>query len=155
MKIAIAADHAGFALKEKLRQQLAIEGHEVLDFGPASGEPCDYPDFAQPVARDVAQGRSDRGILVCATGIGMAMAQVIANLFQRQTLLQEVRRAGMTQGVGAVVRQGGAHRTQAPRDDQVEGAAGHRAEGRVTGDEHLAERRWRPCLAQVAVGHFV
>ncbi len=74
MKIAIAADHAGFALKEKLRQRLADEGHEVVDFGAASPESCDYPDFAQPVARDVAQGRSDRGILVCSTGIGMAMA---------------------------------------------------------------------------------
>jgi ribose 5-phosphate isomerase B len=74
MKIAIAADHAGFALKEKLRQKLAGEGHEVVDFGTASAESCDYPDFAQPVGRDVAQGRSDRGILVCSTGIGMAMA---------------------------------------------------------------------------------
>jgi ribose 5-phosphate isomerase B len=46
----------------------------VVDFGTASAESCDYPDFAQPVARDVAQGRSDRGILVCSTGIGMAIA---------------------------------------------------------------------------------
>ena len=74
MKIAVAADHAGFALKEKLRQRLAQEGHEVIDFGANSTESCDYPDFAQPAARDVAQGRSDRGILVCSTGIGMAMA---------------------------------------------------------------------------------
>jgi len=74
MRIAIAADHAGFALKEKLRQKLAEEGHEVVDFGPGTAESCDYPDYAQPVAREVAQGRSDRGILVCSTGIGMAMA---------------------------------------------------------------------------------
>jgi len=74
MKIAIAADHAGFALKEKLRQRLAAEGHELIDFGTGSGESCDYPDFAQPVAREVSRGRSDRGILVCSTGIGMAMA---------------------------------------------------------------------------------
>ena len=74
MKISIAADHAGFALKEKLRQRLASEGHEVVDFGPESAASCDYPDFAQPVGRDVAQGRADRGILVCSTGIGMAMA---------------------------------------------------------------------------------
>ena len=74
MKLAIGADHAGFALKEKLRQRLAAEGHEVIDFGATSPESCDYPDFAQPVARDVAQGRSDRGILICSTGIGMAMA---------------------------------------------------------------------------------
>ena len=74
MKIAIAADHAGFILKEKLRQRLAQDGHQVVDFGTNSGESCDYPDFAQPAARDVAQGRSDRAILVCSTGIGMAMA---------------------------------------------------------------------------------
>ena len=74
MKIAVAADHAGFALKEQLRRRLAQEGHEVVDFGATSAESCDYPDFAQPAARDVAQGRSDRGILVCSTGIGMAMA---------------------------------------------------------------------------------
>jgi ribose 5-phosphate isomerase B len=74
MKIAIAADHAGFALKEKLREQLAGKGHEVIDFGTGSAESCDYPDFAQPVAREVAGGRCDRGILVCSTGIGMAIA---------------------------------------------------------------------------------
>jgi ribose 5-phosphate isomerase B len=74
MKIAIAADHAGFVLKERLRQRLAQEGHEVIDFGTASSESCDYPDFAQQVGREVGQGRSDRGILVCSTGIGMAMA---------------------------------------------------------------------------------
>jgi ribose 5-phosphate isomerase B len=74
MKIAIAADHAGFALKERLRQRLAEEGHEVVDFGTGSAESCDYPDYAQEVARDVGQGRSERGILVCSTGIGMAMA---------------------------------------------------------------------------------
>ena len=74
MKIAIGADHAGFALKEQLRRRLAGEGHEVVDFGADSGESCDYPDYAQPVAREVAQGHFDRGILVCSTGIGMAMA---------------------------------------------------------------------------------
>jgi ribose 5-phosphate isomerase B len=74
MKIAIGADHAGFALKEKLRQRLSEQGHEVIDFGTASGESCDYPDYAQPVARNVAQGQADRGLLVCSTGIGMAIA---------------------------------------------------------------------------------
>src|ERR1019366_6610298 len=74
MKIAIGSDHAGFALKETLRQRLTREGHEVVDFGTASAESCDYPDFAQPVGREVAQGRSRYGILVCSTGIGMAMA---------------------------------------------------------------------------------
>jgi ribose 5-phosphate isomerase B len=74
MKIAIGADHAGFALKEKLRLRLAEEGHEVVDFGTNNAESCDYPDFAEPVAREVAQGRCDRGVLICGTGIGMAIA---------------------------------------------------------------------------------
>ena len=74
MKIAIGADHAGFALKEQLRQRLAGEGHQVVDFGADSGESCDYPDFAQPVAREVGLGRADRGILVCSTGVGMSIA---------------------------------------------------------------------------------
>jgi ribose 5-phosphate isomerase B len=74
MRIAIAADHAGFALKEKLRLKLAADGHEVFDFGTSSVEPCDYPDFAERVAHDVVEGRSERGILVCSTGIGMAIA---------------------------------------------------------------------------------
>lgn len=74
MKIAIGADHAGFALKERLRQRLAEQGHDVTDVGTVSAESCDYPDYAQQVARDVSEGRVDRGILVCSTGIGMAMA---------------------------------------------------------------------------------
>lgn len=74
MKIAIAADHAGFALKEQLRGKLAESGIEVADFGTNSRESCDYPDFAEAVAHEVAEGRSDRGILVCSTGIGMAIA---------------------------------------------------------------------------------
>jgi ribose 5-phosphate isomerase B len=74
MKIAIGADHAGFALKEELRQKLAAAGHELTDFGTSSPESCDYPDFARPVAEEVAKGKADRGILVCSTGIGMAIA---------------------------------------------------------------------------------
>ena len=74
MRIALGSDHAGFVLKEQLRRRLAEAGHEVIDFGTTSPESCDYPDFAQPVAREVASGHSDRGVLVCSTGIGMAMA---------------------------------------------------------------------------------
>jgi ribose 5-phosphate isomerase B len=74
MRISIGADHAGFFLKEKLRERLAAEGHEVVDYGATSPESVDYPDYAQPVSRDVGGGRSDRGILVCSTGIGMAIA---------------------------------------------------------------------------------
>ena len=74
MKIAIGADHAGFALKERLRRQLLDTGHEVIDHGANSETSCDYPDFAAVVARDVASGDADRGLLICATGIGMAIA---------------------------------------------------------------------------------
>lgn len=74
MKIALGADHAGFALKERLRVRLSVQGHEVVDFGTTSEESCDYPDFAGAVARAVAEGRSERGVLVCSTGIGMAIA---------------------------------------------------------------------------------
>jgi ribose 5-phosphate isomerase B len=74
MKISIGADHAGFSLKEKLRQRLAARGHQVVDNGTNSPEAVDYPDYAQLVSRDVSAGRADRGVLVCSTGIGMAMA---------------------------------------------------------------------------------
>ncbi len=74
MKIAIGADHAGFVLKERLTEKLIQEGHQVVDYGTHSTESCDYPDYAAPVARDVATGRFDCGILVCHTGIGMCIA---------------------------------------------------------------------------------
>ena len=74
MKIAIGSDHAGFELKEKLRQQLSAEGHVVADFGTDSTNSTDYPDYAQKVGREVSAGRADRGILVCSTGVGMAIA---------------------------------------------------------------------------------
>jgi ribose 5-phosphate isomerase B len=74
MKIAIAADHGGFILKEKLRARLAGMGHEVADFGTESTESCDYPEFAQAVGHAVADGQAQRGVLICTTGIGMAIA---------------------------------------------------------------------------------
>lgn len=74
MKIAIAADHGGFILKEKLRARLAGMGHEVADFGTESTESCDYPEFAQAVGQTVADGQAHRGVLICTTGIGMAIA---------------------------------------------------------------------------------
>jgi ribose 5-phosphate isomerase B len=74
MKVAIAADHAGFALKEKLRDWLRKEGHEIVDLGTTSEDSTDYPDYAAAVANEVAGGRSDRGLLVCSTGVGMSIA---------------------------------------------------------------------------------
>lgn len=74
MRISIASDHAGFEQKERLRSFLEGLGHEVTDRGPENDDRVDYPDYAVPVARDVAEGRADRGVLVCGTGIGMALA---------------------------------------------------------------------------------
>lgn len=74
MKIALGADHAGFALKRELAERLAAGGHEVADFGTFDDQSTDYPDFAQQVARSVAAGSADRGVLVCSTGVGMAIA---------------------------------------------------------------------------------
>ena len=74
MKIAIAADHAGYTLKERIREVLTSKGHEVQDFGTTNEESTDYPDFALPVARAVSDGAAERGVLICHTGVGMSMA---------------------------------------------------------------------------------
>lgn len=74
MKIALGADHRGFALKENLRAQLQNLGHETIDFGTESEESVDYPDFAMRVGRAVASGQVDQGIAVCWSGNGMMIA---------------------------------------------------------------------------------
>jgi len=73
MRISLAADHAGYRFKERLADVLRAKGHEVRDFGTDSEASCDYPDFAIPAARSVAEGAADRAILACTNGIGMAM----------------------------------------------------------------------------------
>jgi ribose 5-phosphate isomerase B len=74
MRIAVGADHAGFLLKQRIVDELMRGGHEVIDRGTGGEDPCDYPDFAAIVGRDVASGRAERGVLICATGIGMSIA---------------------------------------------------------------------------------
>lgn len=74
MRISIASDHAGFEQKQTLAQYLAEKGHEVTDRGPENDDRVDYPDFAALVAQDVADGAAEFGVLVCGTGIGMAIA---------------------------------------------------------------------------------
>jgi ribose 5-phosphate isomerase B len=74
MRIAIAADHAGFSLKEKLRDELRRGGHDVRDLGTSSTDSTDYPDYAAAVAHEVTSGAVDRGVLVCSTGVGMSIA---------------------------------------------------------------------------------
>lgn len=78
MKIAIGSDHRGFHLKEKIASMLVSKGHEVDDQGTKAPESVDYPDFAVLVAKKVSLGEVDRGILICGTGIGMA---ITANKF--------------------------------------------------------------------------
>jgi ribose 5-phosphate isomerase B len=72
--VAVGADHAGFALKQHLTEWLVAEGHRVVDVGTHSPDSVDYPDFAASVAQRVSAGIVDRGLLVCGTGIGMAIA---------------------------------------------------------------------------------
>ncbi len=72
--IAIAADHAGLALKQMLREELEALGFDVLDLGTDSADSVDYPDFGHALARAVADGQAGRGVLVCGTGIGMGMS---------------------------------------------------------------------------------
>jgi RpiB/LacA/LacB family sugar-phosphate isomerase len=74
MTIVLGSDHAGFALKRELVDLLRREGHEVLDVGTDSTAPVDYPDFADAVAAAVHDGRAERGVLVCGSGVGASVA---------------------------------------------------------------------------------
>ena len=74
MKIAIGCDHGALALKEKIVAHLNRQGHEVSDFGTYTADSCDYPDFAAAAARAVADGRCERGIVLCTTGIGVSIS---------------------------------------------------------------------------------
>lgn len=74
MRVAIGADHAGVSLKEQLTAFLTGQGHTVFDLGAHTTEPVDYPDYAVAVARSVTDGRADRGIMICGSGVGASMA---------------------------------------------------------------------------------
>lgn len=74
MRIAIGADHAGFEMKRDLAGYLAKSGHEVVDLGTHTPAPVDYPDIAEAVSQAVRNGQADRGILVCGSGAGAAVA---------------------------------------------------------------------------------
>ncbi len=79
MRIAVAADHAGFPLKARVLAELKALGHEGVDLGTNSTDPVDYPDYAQAVAEAVLAGRAERGVLLCGSGAGAAVA---ANKFR-------------------------------------------------------------------------
>ena len=99
MRVGIATDHGGFGLKEDLLARLRAAGHEVVDFGAHSLDPGDdYPDFVIPLARAVAEGKVERGVAVCGSGVG---ASVCANKIPgvragpgRRSLLGPARRRG-------------------------------------------------------------
>ena len=74
MKVYLGADHAGFPLKETLRESMRAAGHEVIDLGTFSEESVDYPDLAREVGEKVRENADTRGVLVCGTGIGVAIA---------------------------------------------------------------------------------
>lgn len=74
MRIALSADHAGYALKDELVRFLREQGHEVEDLGTNSGDSVDYPEYGAKLARVVGSGGADRGIAVCGSGIGIAIA---------------------------------------------------------------------------------
>jgi len=74
MRIAIGSDHAGFVLKQELVKDLRGLGHEVIDLGTNSTEPVDYPDYAQAVGQAVLAGQAERGVLICGSGVGAAVA---------------------------------------------------------------------------------
>ncbi len=73
MRVAVASDHAGFCQKSQVVNHIQSLGHEAVDLGPTTDDRVDYPDFAHKVAWGVAEGEYDRGVLICGTGLGMAM----------------------------------------------------------------------------------
>jgi len=93
--IAIGSDHAGFRLKEKIKDFLRKKGVEFCDFGPENEDPVDYPDFGKKVAKAVSQGEAERGILICGSGLGMT---IVANKFKgvRATLCHDEYTAKMS-----------------------------------------------------------
>ncbi len=73
MKVSIACDHRGYEAKELIKGILKRNGHEVVDFGANESKSCDYPDYAIPASKAVSTGETDRGILICGSGIGMSI----------------------------------------------------------------------------------
>src|SRR5437762_13608485 len=74
MRVAIGADHAGFALKQLISGDLRDLGHKVIDLGTDSMDPVDYPDYAEAVGKVILDGKADRGVLVCGSGVGASVA---------------------------------------------------------------------------------
>ena len=88
MTVTLGADHAGVELKNQLKEWMIARGVTVIDVGTESADSVDYPDYAALVSKDVASGAADRGVLVCGTGLGMAIA---ANKFHGTDLASPIR----------------------------------------------------------------
>jgi RpiB/LacA/LacB family sugar-phosphate isomerase len=74
MKVALGADHGGYRLKETLKRFVVSEGYEVIDCGAWDEKPTDYPDFARAVSESIREGRAERGIVICGSGVGASVA---------------------------------------------------------------------------------
>ena len=74
MKVAVACDHAGFPLKDTVMDAIRKAGHEVIDLGTNSTAPVDYPDIAEKIGRAIQRGETDRGVVICGSGVGAAVA---------------------------------------------------------------------------------
>ena len=74
MRLAVGADHAGFQLKQDVAGYLRELGHEVIDLGTTSTEPVDYPDYAEAVGKALLEGRADRAVLICGSGVGASVS---------------------------------------------------------------------------------
>jgi RpiB/LacA/LacB family sugar-phosphate isomerase len=74
MNIAVGSDHAGFEMKSALKQDLEQMGHTIIDIGACNTEPSDYPDFAEALGKEIIEGRAERGVLICGSGLGASIA---------------------------------------------------------------------------------
>jgi len=107
MRIVIGSDHAGFELKKQLASYLSERKHEVLDVGTHSTEPVDYPDYAEALGKAILNGRAERGVLICGSGVG---ASVAANKMVgiRGCRARRHERLGIRRARGGVCVSGGA-----------------------------------------------
>ncbi len=92
MRTAIGSDHAGFEMKGTLAKHLRDLGHEAVDVGTYSTEPVDYPDFAEAVGKAVLDGRADRGVLICGSGVGARWRPTRCAGFARASVTILIRR---------------------------------------------------------------
>jgi ribose 5-phosphate isomerase B len=74
MRVAIGADHAGFHMKQVISEHLRSAGHIIIDVGTASDAPVDYPDYAEALAKVIVEGKAERGVLICGSGVGASVA---------------------------------------------------------------------------------